>query len=234
MNQGLMKAQVNAGCLLFMPVDYPDHKQRDLEDLMLYTQLAAAKKYSRFEAEEQWRHVWVSALGSFGAVLRNHNVMSVPNEDLVSGIVWKWIEQHLPSFIPLRLVEAAELMTQHALLRQPHQRAIEMLTRQVLSIPDGSSKTMQDVGLQIAIQDPSGDLHLLVLSFSTRQALGADLLSTTLVREKMKGNVELAFYSVHINEAFYRSVRDSIDKKLTGRREGLVSPLLEDGDVQST
>ena len=232
MNQGMMKGHVNAGCLLFMPEHSPDQVQRDLVDALLYTQLAASKKHSRFESHLQWRQTWVAALIRFGGALGHHEVFNLPSNDLPNGMVWQWIEQHLPSFIPARFVEAMEETIWHSILLQPRQQAIEMLTRQAISTPHTPSTETRTVGLQFAVHHPSAGLCLIVLSFETRQTVGTDLLTTVLKREKIAGNVELAFYSIDLIEQLYARFREQIGQALEHRRAALICPLWEGEDVR--
>ncbi len=229
-NQGRMEGHVNAGCLLFMSAAFSDRQKQDIMDSTLYTQLAATKKHSRFDAPDAWRQTWLAALNRFGWTLRHHESLSVPATEFAPGTVWDWITTYLPSFIPLELVCESERLTSRSISAHPDQPAIKLWGLHVTE--PSSSGDQQKVGLQFAVCGPASGLCLIVLTFRTSQLPSPDFLIGSLSPQALVGNIEMTFYSGHLMELVYGQFREKISQALEGRRPDLVSTLLEGDDVQ--
>jgi hypothetical protein len=229
-NQGRIEGHVNAGCLLFMSAAFSDRHKRDIMDSTLYTQLAATKKHSRFDAPEHWRQTWLAALNTFGWTLRHHESLSLPATDVTPGTVWDWINSYLPSFIPRELVFESERLTKRSISAHPGQPAVGMWGRQVSE--SSSPGDRLKVGLQFAVCGPTSGLCLIALSFKTSQRPSPDFLTDVLNPQALIGNIEITFYSVHLTELIYGQFREKISQALEGRRADLICPLLGGDDVE--
>lgn len=232
MNQGTIRGQVNAGCLLFIPDSFTDLQKKDMADAILYTQLAASKKHSRFDDSELWRQTWIAAISRFGGLLVNHESFSLLRGDLPTDTFWGWIGKFCPPAMAPELFEHMQEVARRSLLQHPRQPALALLKHQALSASGEPSGT-RHVGLQLAGHDPLLGLCLVVLSFKTTQAIDDDLLAVTLEPEKLLGNVELTFYTVQMNEMLYGLYRERIDQALAERRAQSVSLLRETAHVTS-
>ena len=125
MHQGMIEAQVSAGCVLFTHSGCSAQRKSDAADCVLYTQLAATKKHPRFTATSAWNDTWLAAFNRFGWALKTHEALACPSAELGPGSVWAWIKKTLPAFIPADLLFAAESTAWQSLLSYPDQPAIE-------------------------------------------------------------------------------------------------------------
>lgn len=235
MNQGTIEGHVNAGCVVFMAAACSDQQKKDVMDCMLYTQLAATKRHSRFDAELDWRHTWLAALNRFGWAVRSHDSRSLPAAEVGRGTVWDWLDKQLPSFIPNAIFSEGAAFATRSVEGYPDQPAVAMFSRQAIetSSEDPATRVSERrIALQLAVCGPTTGLGLMVLSFTTRQPSSAELLVEVFNPEEVQGNIEMAFYSVHLMEIVYAQFREKIAQALDDRRADRVCALQEASDVQ--
>ncbi|SEQ81714.1 hypothetical protein SAMN03159444_02527 [Pseudomonas sp. NFACC02] len=235
MNQGTIEGHINAGCVVFMSAACSDQQKKDVMDCTLYTQLAASKRHSRFDAALDWRHTWLAALNRFGWAVRSHDSRSLPAAEVGRGTVWDWVDKQLPAFIPKSLFAEGAALATCSVKEHPDQPAVAMLNRQVIetSFEDPASGVSErKIALQLAVFEPTTGLGLMVLSFTTRQPSSAELLVEVFNPEEVRGNIEMAFYSARVMEIVYAQFREKINQALNDRRAGLIYTLQEVRDVQ--
>jgi hypothetical protein len=235
-NQGTIEGHINAGCVVFMSATCSHQQKKDVMDCMLYTQLAATKRHSRFDAALDWRHTWLAALNKFGWAVRSHDSRSLPAAEVGRGTVWDWLDKQLPSFIPRALFSEGAVFATRSVEGYPDQPAVAMLNRQVIETSSSedqvSGVSERKIALQLAVCGPTTGLGLMVLSFTTRQPSSAELLVEVFNPEEVQGNIEMAFYSVHSMEIVYAQFREKIAQALDDRRADRVCALQEVSDVQ--
>ena len=235
MNQGTIEGYINAGCVVFMSAACSDQQKKDVMDCTLYTQLAASKRHSRFDAALDWRHTWLAALNRFGWAVRSHDSRSLPAAEVGRGTVLEWLDKQLPTFIPKALFSEGAVFATHSVKEHPDQPAVAMLNRQVIetsSEDPASGMSERKIALQLAVCEPATGLGLIVLTFTTRQPLSGELLVEVFNPKEVQGNIEMAFYSAHMMEIVYAQFREKINQALNDRRAGLVCALQEARDVQ--
>lgn len=227
MNQAIFSGQVSAGCLLFTPHICAGRSKKDIEDLILYTQLAATKKHSRFSDADGWKKRWIEALVQFGASMSSHESLSLPAANLEPATPWEWVIQCLPAFMSSKAMADCEGIARRSFGTAPDQPAIEMLSLHVLQTEtDEQESGAQRVGVQFCVAGPTSSLEVAVLTFTHRTSLPADFLFNQLAPADLVGNVEMSFYSMRLMELVYASFREKIDALLTDRRAQAVSPLM--------
>jgi hypothetical protein len=235
-NQGTIEGHINAGCVVFMSAACSEQQKKDVMDCTLYTQLAASKRHSRFDAALEWRHTWLAALNRFGWAVRSHDSRSLPAADAGQGTVWDWLEKQLPSFMPNALFSQGAAFAKGAVEARPDQPAVAMLNRQAIEISSSedpvSGVSERKIALQVAVCGPTTGLGLVVLSFTTRQPPNGELLAEVFDPKKVLGNIEMAFYSAHVMEIVYAQFREKIAQALDDRRADGVCALQEARDVQ--
>jgi hypothetical protein len=234
-NQGTIEGYINAGCVVFMSAACSDQQKKDVMDCTLYTQLAASKRHSRFDAALDWRHTWLAALNRFGWAVRSHDSRSLPAADVGRGTVWDWLDKQLPVFIPKALFSEGAVFATRSVKGHPDQPAVAMLDRQVIetsSEDPASGVSKRKIALQLAVSGPASGLGLIVLSFTTRQPSSAELLVEVFNPEEVLGNIEMAFYSAHVMDIVYAQFREKINQALNDRRADRVCALQEARDVQ--
>jgi len=235
-NQAKIEGQTNAGCLLFMSAACSDQHRRDASDITLYTQLAASKKYSRFNDAQRWKQTWIAALTRFGWALKRHESLTLPAAELGTGTLWDWVRQHLPPFFPKALVQDGEIMAKRSIAAHPRQPAVNRLLRHIIEPSSPSAHPSESyepgLGLQFAFCGAASELYLIVLSFNSRQTLNPLLLNEMLDPKAVVGNVELTYYAVQLNELIYAPLREKISQALESRRADLICGLREVNDGQ--
>lgn len=230
MNQAIFNGQVSAGCLLFTPHICAGHTKKDIEDLILYTQLAATKKHSRFSDADGWKKRWIEALVQFGAAMSSHVSLSLPAASLERATPWEWLIQGLPAFMASKAMADCEGIARRSFGTVPHQPAVEMLSLHVLETRTDEQELVlqgaQRVGVQFCVAGPTSSLELAILTFTHRTSLPANFLFSQLAPADVVGNVEMSFYSMRLMELVYVPFREKIDALLTNRRAQAVSPLM--------
>ncbi len=235
MHQGMIEAQVSAGCVLFTHSGCSAQRKSDAADCVLYMQMAATKKHPRFTATSAWNDTWLAAFNRFGWALKTHEALACPSAELGPGSVWAWIKKTLPAFIPADLLFAAESTAWQSLLSYPDQPAIERLASEALEpVTVGIPREAQDgqkVVLQLAFLDANGELSMVLITFTHSSLLKHDFLFEPLQPANIISNVELRFYSLRLMDLVYSPLRSKISQALEDRRSGLVCALKEAGDV---
>jgi hypothetical protein len=234
MDSGKKEILVNAGCLLFMPDGCTDRLRQDVQDLTLYTQLAATKRHSRFTASDRWRETWLAAMVRFGWVLKSHESRSLPAAELGAGSVWQWIRSQLPRSMPADVIRQTGEAARRSVLTLPDQPGIELYARNVLEPSSGLggyvSVQGQKVLLQLGFFATTTGLSVITVEFTLRQQAGSNVLFEALAPGDIVGNVELTFHSMHLMDLVYAQFRETLAAALNDRRAALMCPLLEVGD----
>lgn len=229
MHQGMIEAQVSAGCVLFMHSACTDLQKSDAADCVLYTQLAATKKHARFTATSAWNDTWLAAFVRFGWALNTHETLNCPALDLGPGSVWTWLKSNWPLFMPSDMLADSESALRRSVPSQPGQPAVEMLVRHALepTFPtnSGAEQRRQKVVLQVAFLNENAALSVALISFTHRTALKNDFLFETLHPGDIVGNVELRFYSLRLMDLVYTPLRKNVSQALEDRRPTLVCAL---------
>jgi hypothetical protein len=235
MYQGMIEAQVSAGCLLFMHTACSAQRKSDAADCILYTQLAATKKHPRFTATSAWNDTWLAGFTRFGWALKTHEAFACSAAQLGPGSIWAWLKKTQPAFIPTDLLFAAESNAWQSLLSYPDQPAIELLaTEAVEPVAIGMPRHThngQKMVLQLGFLDANGELSMALISFTHGPWLKQDFLFEPLLATDIVGNVELRFYSLRLMDLVYAPLRSKISQALEDRRSMLVCALKEAGDV---
>lgn len=228
MTQGLIEAQVSAGCMLFMHSACAAQLKSDTADCILYMQLAASKKHSPFIAPSAWNDTWLSAFTRFGWALNTHEASSCPAVDLGPGSVWAWLKNRLPAFMSSELLFEAESIAWRSFSRHPEQPALELLAGQALEpVPVTSSESHngQRVLLQFGFLGADSVLSVALVTLTHRVPLKKDFLFEPLQPVNIVGNVELRFYSLRLMDLVYSPLREKVSQALDERRATLVCPL---------
>lgn len=235
MNQGTIEGHINAGCVVFMSAACSDQQKQDVTDSLLYTQLAASKRHSRFDDALSWRHTWLAALNRFGWTISSHDSRSLPAAEVGRGTVWDWLEKQLPSFIPNAVFLEGAAFARRTIETSPDQPAVTMLNRHVIETStdvEVSGVSERKIALQVAVCGPTTGLGLVVLSFTTHQPPSMELLAEVFDPPEVRGNIEMAFYSAQVMEIVYAQFRETIAQALDGLRSDRVCALQEARDVQ--
>ena len=235
MRQGMIEAQVSAGCVLFVHSACSAQRKSDAADCILYTQLAATKKHPRFTTTSAWNSTWLAAFTRFGWALKTHEGFACSAAHLGPGSVWAWLKKMQPAFMPTDLLFAAESTAWQSLLSYPDQPAIELLAREALA-PVGlgiprEARDGQKVVLQLGFLDANGELSMALITFTHGPLLKHDFLFEPLPADNIVGNVELRFYSLRLMDVVYSPLRAKVSQALEDRRSGMVSALKEASDV---
>jgi hypothetical protein len=239
MHQGTEDVIVSGGCLLFTVGDCTDRVKADAVNSLLYTQLAASKKYSRIAEPARWKQTLLTALGRFGWILNTHETINQSASDYTHGTVWNWLRSELPVFMPTAIVAHAEAAAFARYRANPEQRAIQLFASQVQQHPPEPLPTQDEVEqlelnksdhgtpvlLLIGVLGPQSSLDLLAVTFISRQPLAADFLFHPLSVSDIVGNIETTFCSLQMQELIHAQFRETFETALKDRRAEYVQPM---------
>lgn len=230
MNQGLIEAQVSAGCMLFMHSECSALRKSDTADSVLYTQLAATKRHSRFANTSAWNEAWLAAFTRFGWALEAHESFCHRPERPLPYSVWGLLQDSLPAFMPVALLSAAESACVRSFERHPDQPAIGLLLREALEPAVASVRhepqAAQKVVLQLGLLDANGGLSVGFITFTQASGFKGNVLFEPLQVTDLLSDVQLHFYSLRLMESVYAPLRLKVSEALDHRRAQRVSALM--------
>lgn len=231
MNQGLIEAQVVAGCLVFSGILGDQPTARDRQDLLLYAQLAASKKHSRTGQAQHWMATWEAAMLRFGCVLRDHQTIDLPAAQMGSTTIWDWLRNWRPTGLHVEDIDQAEAVSQRAYLHQPDQAAFQVYAAHVLAppsaLPHAGSVQADPVNLQLGFVREDGALNVTMINFSATQPLAHGFMFEVQQPCTFIGNIAISHYALHLLDERYGLFRELIDSALASRRSGLLWRLRE-------
>ncbi|MBA1230423.1 hypothetical protein G7013_12290 [Pseudomonas viridiflava] len=228
MEHELKSAVVDAGCLLFFSEQQDLAAQQDVLDSLLYVQLAASKKHSKFVTFDKWNETWLAAASRFGWVLSANERISEPLPDGTVHTVWSLASDLAGRSVDAALMKYAESLGRKICLQVPEHEAVQLLTSETLSreaMHDGHPLTT--VSLQIGFVCADRNMILTQIRLATCQSLTSGLLFDTLDPGLIKGNVTLTYYSMQLIEQVYATFRSAFDVALSGKRATLLKSLGE-------
>jgi hypothetical protein len=231
MSQGLIEAQVSAGCMLFMHSECSALRKSDTADSVLYTQLAATKRHSRFASTSAWNETWLAAFTRFGWALEAHESFCHRPARPLPYSVWGLLRDSLPAFMPVALFSAAESACVRSFERHPDQPAIKLLGREALEPAVASIRhepqAVQKVVLQLGLLDADGELSMGFITFTHGPELKGNFLFEPLQVTDLLSDVQLHFYSLRMMDPVYAPLRLKVSEALDHHRAERVSALKE-------
>lgn len=205
---------VSAGCMLFCG---NQQLGTDVTDSMLYAQLFASKKHSRFSENDLWRKSWLEAALYLGWNYRSSLSSDEPVPCPEAASFWDWAKVLCPAFVSQSLLASGQSALQRSAVQQA---AFTLFTEQVLG-PKAKA-----VALQVGLIDSDNSLTLLQLYFKCLSPLSRDSLFAPLSPDAVKGNIRISFHRLLLsNEAVYQGRRQQLFRRLEDRRSGLVLPV---------
>lgn len=245
MDPGKDNVLVCAGCLIFIPQAYALPDTEDAVNTLLYMQLAASKRHSRFTESGRWDDRFMRAIVTFGWALKGDasSTRTLPSSP---ATVWDWIESDLPVFLPVDAVISAQKTAHDCYLSLPDQPAIHLYASQVQERAafsaqlSGNQDQRHDddavagtrVSLQLAFPGPDLSLCIVKVSFTSRIPLKPDFMFQPIAAQDVSGKIELTFCLLQRHEQEFSLNRGQITAALASRSEALISPLQEAANVQ--
>ncbi|WP_268798160.1 hypothetical protein [Pseudomonas huanghezhanensis] len=241
MHQGKDEALVCAGCLLFVPAVCTLLHKDDVVNSMLYMQLAASKKHSRFTEFDGWDDTFVRAIVAFGWKLNSDTSTLQTPASPEAVTLWDWILADLPAFMPAGAITCAQALSAACYMSAPDQPAVRLYADQVLqSVPaltkacslpnpdDGcDAPSSTHVSMQLGFVGPDSSLFLAGVNFTSQLPLPPDFLFQPAASLQVSGSVQLTFYALQLQEKPFSRNRAQVTRALAGRRQALTRALWE-------
>ncbi len=209
---------VDAGNLFCFNDDIPEQELNDLLDSNLLAQLMADKKFSRFEHIHQWYDFYTQSLGKLAwrtQGLKFSEIKHPGNSFTVKGIVLD----------EMRKMQSAANM-------QRVEDSIETLNLQSADAPAAvvfragnhiSSAAGSIVNLQISFAQPTSELSMVCLVFSTSNAV-ENPLTMKFHATNLKNPIQVGRLSSMLNTDVYNGVRQTVIDKLGSKRDEYIVP----------
>ena len=221
MNQRLNAAVVNAGCLTVF-AGQSTSRQRDVLDSLLYIQLAAMKKHSKFTDFENWKRTWLDAAVRFGWVLRGSEHISEPVARTGTETAWALCAAAMTETVGNALLSDVEELLRAAMSSE----ALNLLSGQALRVNAHDPRApLATVVLQTGFLDPRGVMTSAVLHLRSYQPLTSGFLFDPLEAGHVLGNYSVTVYSMWLEDLVYSRYRNAIDTALADKRSSLIRPL---------
>jgi hypothetical protein len=218
MKQRLNAAVVNAGCLAVF-AGQSTSRQRDVLDSLLYIQLAAMKKHSKFTDFEHWERTWLAAAVRFGWVVRGSEHLSEPVARTGTDTAWALCTAAMTETVGDTLISDVEELLRAGMSSD----ALNLLSGQTLHVNAHDPRApLATVVLQAGFVDTHGVMTLAVLHLRTYQPLTSRFLFNPLEAGHVPGNYSVTVYSMQLEDLVYSRYRNAIDTALADKRSSLI------------
>lgn len=195
----------------------------DIFDSLLFSQLSADDKSSRFDLPGSWFSEYRKALLSSK---------------------WTGSADYSGGFEPNQnsSVNLQDLLKQNFLNRLPDARAreVEQMLACITQLPDSDDAVAlfrhytyqtteapgnSTIALQVSVLEKEIHLFSFFVAFTTSSVIETDLWHQKIPGQSIVGSVEIRFIQRQWSRSGYRRVREGIRSYLAQRREGLVLPV---------
>jgi hypothetical protein len=216
-------AYVDAGNLAPFVSALPALYQSDILDSTLLAQLAADKKYSRFDETGRWQEVYTSTLGQlYWHITSFSHRQHVPTEEMFS------LEDLVLDSLR-KIATAAEL----SLVKETIGRfkALSDDDERVLVYAE-FTHSGRIVDLQVSVADRSSRQGSVSIVFETDQEIMRNLFEERFCVAKLVGEIRIWSMIATLNEESYGKIRQNVIEKLGSKRDSLILSLYDNGDAQ--
>lgn len=211
-------AYVDAGLLLSFGSDLTPEHQDDILNSILLAQLAADKKFSKFNLPRDW-------YGFYGNTLSNLAWQ-------VTGFAFEvykptgrfYLKEVIEKQFATR-VGAREQKAVMAAIEQYNQLAPKSKARLIFSLGTQRSESDSElINAQVGVAWGHSDLSVVGTIFETDQCI-TDLFQDELDPELIHGDMQIVASSGTLNETVYQTLRKSVIEKLGPKREEFIVSL---------
>jgi hypothetical protein len=216
-------AFVDAGALLSFVSSVPDQKRDDTLNSILLAQLAADKKWSRFDQPDLWYGFY---------------------SDTLSNLAWQVIKSYKNHYTPLASTFKLEEVILDLLREKVSAEELDLVEVTITTLEDlpdddkrvdvygAFSHTLHVVDLQVGVMSFSENLWMARVVFETEQDVKR-LFGQEFFVSKLVGEIDTVIYNAALNEDLYASVRDSVIVKLGRKRTELILSLIDSAPSQT-
>ncbi|HOI17539.1 MAG TPA: hypothetical protein PK036_14455 [Geobacteraceae bacterium] len=208
---------VDAGVLLSFAPSVPEQKRDDTLNSILLAQLAADKRYSRFDQPDSWYEFYAKTL---------------------SNVAWQIIQSHTGHYTPLAGTFTLEEVVLDLLRENVPDEEINLVNITIKTIevlPDDDSRVevygafshrLHVVDVQAGVLSLLESLWMAGVVFATEQDVKR-LSGQEFIVSKVIGEIKTIIYNAALNEDLYAGVRDSVIEKLGRKRTELILSLTD-------
>ncbi|OCR26529.1 hypothetical protein AFK24_03085 [Pseudomonas syringae] len=212
------------GSLLSSDAGIPPPVMKDVLDSLLFFQLYADTKVSRFDPSAAWFEYFDQAVLKLKWTTSDYEGdVGPPQSDLcisISVLVEKVLSKYLAS---KQVEEVKEMMTCIGSLAEDNQASLLFRQQTVKASAEVPGRT--DVFLQIDLLDPGLRLSSLFVIFGTTSEVGHDLWHQTFPEASLVDDVQVRFRQREWNHADNKHLVGKIQAFLADKREGMILPI---------
>ena len=200
----------------------------DVNDCCLYTQLAAAKQFSKFTQYRDWQDTLVKALAAFGWIRldlvdepltqRDSVVISEVLGQLLPDALSGWHADKLDGFLA-SLLTASDNKASRAIIEQ----CVKVTPGQLASDwgSPNEPKSSTSVVLQIAFVLPSREMVHVCMAYQTLETLEVNPFAQRLNTQQLVGDLKTLVFVGLLDDVRYAQFRKKIGVALAEKRAQL-------------
>ncbi|WP_375514223.1 hypothetical protein [uncultured Nostoc sp.] len=244
-------AFVDAGVLFSFITSAPQPKQtvqnqNDILDSTLLAQLAADKKYSRFQKSQDWYRYYTDTLGELGwdnpffnfddyfpknktFTLKDvviHIFQKLANDQKISNAELVLVEDTINIFNKLanddKRVNIYNSFTNFVAVDNSNASSSDVNNPgEIIPLKD-----LRTINLQVDVVDQSLNLASVGIILTTKQKIEKKLFTQGFLTSLVQGKITSVSYLASLNEGIYSQVRKQVIEKLGDKREQFILKLI--------
>lgn len=231
MNQEAVETYLNDGLLMVFVAPVDPSLRRDVMDCSLYTQLAAARQFSKFTDYRDWQTTLIKALAAFGwlrldladkqgtsgETLAIAEVLS----ELLPDALSDWRGERLDNLLASLFQAPGNDVAAAIIERCVEVTAPQTDTRNAIQ---AHAEPLSSVVLQIGFVLPTREMVLLCVAFETLETVDANPFAQRLMNSHLAGDFRAFAFVGVLDDLRYSPFRQRIDKALAEKRAALCFP----------
>ncbi|MDB6143207.1 MAG: hypothetical protein JWP80_2251 [Pseudomonas sp.] len=223
----------SAGNLIVFPSLMSAQLRQDILYSNLFGQLAATHTFSAFTMSKQWYRFYTNTLAKVWWISSGMGDRTLSADELPAFTVINAIMAPMPIQVSTeKAKEFAQIVS--AVGQLPRSTAaIELLHKSVVRVElvdsevaeeDHQQTTINHIRLQISFAVSDQSLIVFCLSFSTTEAVAANMYGQAFALDQIIGDIEINYFSAKLDDA-YATDRSLIISKLGNKVETMVIEL---------
>lgn len=223
MDDGKCSAYVSAGHMVFFAGGLSGQLKKDVIDSVLYSQLSASEKHSRFSGVDHWSIKYKAVMGLFGWLTLQERTRSYSDGESMTSGVAHVVEEMLERSVSDSCVDQLKKLCTHLKSSSPGHTGLQLLLEHALdSQADRGDTTLT---LLISFVSPASLMTTVFLSSKIVTPNDQSAISAHLAARRSVGSLSVTVSSMELVERQYRRVRERVSVELGASRDDLVMAL---------